>query len=95
MDVACWLVLRGGSVGSFAWYGGRLSVGLPSLGACALVWWHPMPSGGSSSLGVRRVSQDWLVCPPRFGFFLYCVCSLSVHVSSPVAGVVPLSCFLP
>ena len=69
-------------------------MGLPSIGACALVWWCHVPSGGSCSLGVWRgevvlVPSAWLVVLP----WVFALLPVTVPFSIP--GVVALSPSLP
>ena len=84
-DLMCWMLLAWPLfclvwVGWLAWHGGRVSVGLPSLGACALVWWCPVPSGGSFCFEVWRAHAGWGRAGP-LGF-----------ACSPLVGLRPSSC---
>ena len=64
-------------VGRPARHGGRVSLGLPFLGACALAWWCPVLSGGgASSLGVWWALRGRVVAVrarPLNGFDRPCV----------------------
>ena len=76
-------MLRGVLAGRLACYGGRVSVGLPPLGACALIWWCYVRSGWCGGVA----PSVWLVPLP--------FARLSASVSPHVLGVVALSHFLP
>ena len=52
-----------------------MSVDLPSLGACALVWWCAVSSGVSSSLWVPPVLRGGVVWPPLLNVFPSWGCS--------------------
>ena len=81
-------------VGPPACFGRRASVGLSFLGACALVWWCLVLSGGSSYLGVWLGSRSGVAWPSRLGLFSSRGCLpflLSPFYSpSPVLWLFPL-----